>query len=143
MELAYRYFSTSGCAGILKIDDDIKIVNHDALSEAMVLNLDRTDYYGISVGHFRAPPSNALHVKKYTINLFKTLQVVNSDIVYAGGPFYWVSAKAIACIAKEGLEYVYEDVSVGHVVNRHPELVRVLDPSIHKAILRWEDGTES
>ena len=140
MELAYKYFSKSGCLGVLKIDDDIKILDKEQLK--LRLNLDGVDYYGISLGSFRSPPSKSLHINKYTLNLFKTLEVTNSNITYAGGPFYWVSAKTIDYIVNDGLQYIYEDVSVGYVASCHPELVRVLDTSIYNTVIRWNNESE-
>ena len=122
MELAYKFFSKSGCDGILKIDDDIKIVKPDILQYFINTELNKYDYLGISIGHYISDGNTVLAVKKYSLNLFKTLRSDKANIVYAGGPFYWVSFKTIQHIVQDGLEYICEDVSVGYVVGNHPEL---------------------
>lgn len=144
MELAYKFFSRSGCTGILKIDDDIRIKNSDKLKTFLnELETAPYDYIGITIGHFKSDGNLAPYMQKYKLNLFKTLQIAKADIVYAGGPFYWVSQTTINHIANDGLEYIYEDVSVGNVVKNHPELTRSICNTLFKNVIEWNDERES
>lgn len=143
MELAYKFFNKSGCRGILKIDDDIKIINQDILQHFVKTELYKCDYLGISIGHYISDGNTALAIKKYSLNLFKTLRNAKANIKYAGGPFYWVSFKTIQHIAKDGLEYIYEDVSVGYVVGNHPELTNGICNSLLNNVIVWNDESEA
>jgi hypothetical protein len=143
MELAYKFFSKSGCEGILKIDDDIKIVNADKLKDFIYTNLNQYDYLGISIGNFISDGNALLAVKKYNLNLFKSLRSAKANIVYAGGPFYWVSLKTIQYIAQDGLEYICEDVSVGNVVRNHSELRIGIFQNILNNVIIWNNESEA
>ena len=139
MELAYKYFSEVGCSGILKIDDDIKIINAAHLEKACSYYLDKCDYFGISIGSSGNIPKNSpLFIKKHSLNLFKNLRLIDTNIIYAGGPFYWVSSKTIEHIVKDGLEFVYEDLSVGNLVKNHPELKVAFDDSLYRKVVNWD-----
>jgi len=143
MELAYKFFSKSGCDGILKIDDDIKIINADKLKDFIYTELNKYDYLGISIGNFISDGNALLAVKKYNLNLFKTLRSAKANIVYAGGPFYWVSFKTIQYIAQDGLEYICEDVSVGNVVRNHSELRTGIFQNILNNVIIWNNESEA
>jgi hypothetical protein len=143
MELAYKFFSKSGCEGILKIDDDIKIVNTGILNHFIHTELNKYDYLGISIGNFVSDGNALLAVKKYNLNLFKTLRSAKANIVYAGGPFYWVSFKTIQYIAQDGLEYICEDVSVGNVVRNHSELRIGIFQNILNNVIIWNNESEA
>jgi hypothetical protein len=143
MELAYKFFSKSGCDGILKIDDDIKIINADKLKDFIYTELNKYDYLGISIGNFISDGNALLAVKKYNLNLFKTLRSTKANIVYAGGPFYWVSFKTIQYIAQDGLEYICEDVSVGNVVRNHSELRIGIFQNILNNVIIWNNESEA
>ena len=143
MELAYKFFSTVGCSGILKIDDNIKIIDTTLLEMAYSHYLDNCDYFGISIGSSGDTPKNyPLSIKKYSLNLFKSLRQIDTNIPYAGGPFYWVSSKTIEHIAKDGLEFVYEDLSVGNVVKNHPELKVIFNDSLYHKVIDWDNESE-
>jgi hypothetical protein len=143
MELAYKFFSPLGCSGILKIDDDIKIVDIPLLEMTCSYYLDISDYFGISIGNSGNTPKNhPLYIKKYSLNLFKSLRQIDINLLYAGGPFYWVSSKTIEYIAKDGLEFVYEDLSVGNVVKNHPELKVAFNDSLYRNVINWGNESE-
>jgi len=142
MELAYRFFSKSGCSGILKIDDDIKVVNPQILSHLLDSHARLYDYFGLTIGSACSKGHDTIYIKKYTINLFKKLRVVTQDFEYAGGPFYWVSSKVIDHIANDGLEYIYEDASVGYVVNNHADLKKIFVPSAFRTAVVWNNDSE-
>jgi hypothetical protein len=143
MELAYKFFLTAGCSGILKIDDDIKIINPTVLEMACFHYLDKCDYFGICLGNSANCPKNSpLDIKKYSLNLFKNLRQIDTSILYAGGPFYWVSSKTIEYIVKDGLEFVYEDLSVANVVKNHPELKVAFDECLYRKVIDWDNETE-
>ena len=144
MELAYKYFATSGCMGVLKIDDDIKIIDEKALTEYLEMYIPTCDYSGISIAYTANIRENqALAIRKYNINLFKTLRQIKSDITYAGGPFYWISSKTIEHIARDGLEFIYEDVSVGNVVKNHSDLRVGFNLGLYPNVVHWGTETES
>jgi hypothetical protein len=145
MELAYKYFNQTGCTGILKIDDDIQILNHQILSISLKNNICNHDYSGISVGRISHDMmhGNSLEIKKITLNLFKNLRLEIKNVVYMGGPFYWVSSNTIECIANDGLEFIYEDVSVGNVAMNHPELSRSFNEWMYNAVVTWDNATET
>lgn len=142
MELAYKFFSKSGCLGILKIDDDIEIVNTDSLFQILDNYTVEYDYFGISISSGCSEVYTRLNIKKYSINLFKKLILVTEDFEYAGGPFYWISFKTLGHIANDGLEYIYEDASVGYIVNNHAELKKVFIPSAFGTVVAWNNDTE-
>jgi len=144
MELAYRYFSKTGCSGILKIDDDIKILNGRKLSISLENNICKHDYSGISASrlNFQNKDGGSLTIKKYTLNLFKNLRLEDKDIVYVGGPFYWVSSNTIECIANDGLEFIYEDASVGYVAMNNSELSRSFNEWMFNSVVTWTNDTE-
>jgi hypothetical protein len=56
---------------------------------------------------------------------------------------YWVSSNVIKHLANDGLEYIYEDASVGYVVNNHVELTKVFIPSAFGSVVMWYNDTES
>lgn len=143
MELAYKFFLPLGCTGILKIDDDIKIINLDILIHFLDSNLYRYDYIGISVGWFESNEGDIPAVKKYTLNIFKKFRHSKAKVTYAGGPFYWVSFKAIEHIAKDGLEFIFEDVSVGYVIQNHVELTKLFTQSISNIAVVWNNESEN
>ena len=144
MELAYKFFSKSGCEGILKIDDDINIVNEHKLSHILDTHTIRYDYFGVSAGCLSSDGNMPLALKKYTVNLFKSLKVMAvPEFVYAGGPFYWVSSKAIEHLANEGLNFFYEDASVGYIINKHAELNRTFILGAFKTVVSWDNESEA
>jgi hypothetical protein len=144
MELAYKFFSKSGCEGILKIDDDIKIVNEHKLSHILETHTIGYDYFGVSAGCLSSDGNTPLALKKYTVNLFKSLKVMAvPEFVYAGGPFYWVSSKAIEHLANEGLNFFYEDASVGYIINKHAELNRTFILGAFKTVVSWDNESEA
>lgn len=142
MELAYKFFSKSGCKGILKIDDDIKIVNTRVLSHLLEIHIPKYDYLGVSISTGCSNGLEKLNIKKYSINLFKKLILITENFEYAGGPFYWISYKTLGHIANDGLEYMYEDASVGYVVKNHVELTKVCIPSAFRTAIIWYNDTE-
>jgi hypothetical protein len=62
---------------------------------------------------------------------------------YYCGPFYWVSNKAIQAITTIGLNFIYEDMSVGYAISLHPELTSFANNSFFKSIITIDDGTET
>ena len=144
MELAYKFFSSSGCTGILKIDDDIKIVDPIKLSHILETHTLRYDYLGITAGFLSSKGGTPLVLKKYSLNLFKSLRVREiTEFAYAGGPFYWVSSKAIQYLANDGLEFFYEDASVGYVINKHIELNKIYIQWAFNTVVRWDNESEA
>ncbi len=142
MELAYKFFSNSGCKGILKIDDDIKILNTRILYDILKVNTSMYDYFGITVSRGCSKGNENLYIKKYTLNLFKKFSLITDNFEYAGGPFYWISYKTLGHIANDGLEYMYEDASVGYVVKNHVELTKACIPSAFGTAIMWYNDTE-
>ena len=143
MELAYKFFNNSGCRGILKIDDDIKLLNKQGLSHLLNVHTSLYDYFGLSISTGCSNGLEKICIKKFSINLFKKLRIITSNFQYAGGPFYWVSSNVIKHLANDGLEYIYEDASVGYVVNNHVELTKAFIPSAFGNVVVWYNDSES
>ena len=148
MEYAFNFLKDSHCKGILKLDDDISIVD-TAAAKLVVENIfPKCDYMGISVGHFGARNPIPVEINKFNIKFFKTMQtVIKENFYYFGGPFYWISRAALQEVCKMGMMYFYEDASVGYAIFKSEGLT-VLDFNsvahgnlsfLSKAVFRIDD----
>lgn len=149
MEMAFKYFQEKEVNGILKIDDNTTILNKESFSK-IIPYLNSYDYFGIQSPTFS--PSiksennyylNHFDKEKYTYNCFKNifLRLQHLNMKFMAGPFYWVSLKAIDAIVQNGLEYLYEDVSVGYAISKKP-LKSYCEPSFFKTVISWDNSTE-
>lgn len=139
MEYAFNFLYKNGCSGIIKLDDDVQLLDKDT-AEYLILYLFSTyDYAGLGSGNFGGRIEK-VHISKYTFNFFKNLYV-KCDLPYCkyfGGPFYWLSRKALEQVCKTGLVYFYEDVSVGYAVSSNKELtVATNTEQYFKTVFTW------
>ena len=145
MEMAYRYFQTTECNGILKVDDDIIIFNKGQFTHYILPAFIKYDYVGGSIGEFGIyKGAIPIAIKKYTLNMFKKMLLhADTSFPYFSGPFYWVSKKVINSISSEGLELFYEDASVGYIVHKHNNISSYsFEPTYFKSIVYWNNDTE-
>ena len=116
MLMAYMFFNMLSIKGILKIDDDIYSIDDSVLD----LDYYEVDYLGIATGslyHINSVCSKNKRKDIYKdINLAIDISKLQYDYFY-GGPFYWVSNKAIKYIANSPYPYEIiggaEDMFVG------------------------------
>ena len=116
MEAGYRYFADTDCKGVLKIDDDIKIQNGDCLDILLQEVIPTIDFFGI-YKCIMPPGTRGFDLKRLKEREYvgKSWEL-NRYVTYFAGPFYWVSAVAIRQISAVGLEFPFEDVSVGAAI---------------------------
>jgi len=127
MEYAFNFLKNSGCKGVLKVDDDLSVLDKQLAYQIMQQGMNQCDYMGISVGLFGEENPMPVNLTNYTINFFKTMQTVPKEkFYYFGGPFYWLSRAALEEVCKMGLIYFYEDASVGYAIYKSNNL-KVLD----------------
>ena len=126
---ALKFLSRYNIRGILKIDDDTSIVDPAIFNT----NFTDADYAGASVGS--AFPGVRM--------LGERPVVIEKQFMYFGGPFYWLSAKAMRHIAKAGFKYPWEDASIGHAIaeNLDQFTVRFLPFNDNKQVV-WSNHTE-
>lgn len=127
---AFKFFCRYNTKGILKIDDDTSIEDPTILQN----NFTEADYAGASVGSM---PSGTCTVNKNIVTIEK-------QILYFGGPFYWLSAKALHHIIKVGFKYPWEDASIGHAIGLRPDFftVRFLSFNDTKQVV-WSNDTNT
>jgi len=104
---AYKYLDSMGVSGILKMDDDTAILEPDIVLDPRnylvdYMGSDFSLYDKGSVIFFE----HSSFKERYPIT-------IEHPIKYFPGPFYWISAKALAHIVSYGLHYPWEDVAVG------------------------------
>jgi hypothetical protein len=126
MNVAYNYFSNTNVKGILKIDDNTiisfpDIIEHDFTD---LINNSKYDYIGLEKVIVKKDTNNYIKMKNRTPmpilgNIYHKLDI---DISYFGGPFYYLSPRAIKQISTTGLIFGYEDFSVGYSVSKNPAL---------------------
>ena len=127
MEYAFNFLMKSGCKGVLKVDDDLSVLDKQLGHQIIQQVINQCDYMGISVGLFGKENPMPVNLTNYTINFFKTMQTVpKEEFYYFGGPFYWLSRAAMEEVCKMGLIYFYEDASVGYAIYKSSNL-KVLD----------------
>jgi hypothetical protein len=66
---------------------------------------------------------------------------IDCNFYYFEGPFYYVSKKAINQISKNGLQFLYEDVAVGHAINKDAKLKKYIWPFKDRGV-SWDYQTE-
>ena len=140
MQLAFS--ALRGVAGVLKIDDDIRIPDPSCLQELRTIITD-TDYFGIAPIYIKEGAKVKLRYgdsKKFS-PLFNHLETMSmKDFVYFGGPFYWISDKVLTKFEDDTLEYPWEDLAVGYLVSNYPELKVKHLP--WKKRVTWPNDTE-
>ena len=141
MQLAYT--ALKDAPGILKIDDDIRIADPTCLEELKEI-IKTTDYFGISDVKMKSGNVTLLRYgesKKFS-PMFNHLQTVSKkDFVYFGGPFYWISQKVLQKVPTDTLEYPWEDLAMGYLVSKYPEMKVKCLPWTKR--ITWTNDTET
>jgi len=142
IELAFAKFTD--IPGILKIDDDIRIQDPSCLTDLQKI-ITKTDYFGIAKVDKKKNTSYPVISGKKFSPIFNNLHAYfNKDFIYFGGPFYWVSKNTLQKIATDNLEYPWEDLSVGYLVSKHPELTVQFMPWNKEKRITWDgNATET
>jgi hypothetical protein len=145
MNLAYNYFSNKKVKGILKIDDNTiisypDIIEHDFTD---LINNSKYDYIGLEKVIVKKEGNNYIKMKNRTPmpilgNIYHKLDI---DISYFGGPFYYLSPKAIKQISTTGLIFGYEDFSVGYSVSKNPAL-KIFTWNFKNKGISWDNEKE-
>jgi hypothetical protein len=157
MYKAYVFLQESKCKGILKLDDDTKILNTQ-LFEAIILNqlecidyvgIEKSDYTYINVVFYNKINSieyklHETQIKNPLLPFTKRLfTVVDTPFQYMAGPFYWISNKALQYICKDTFEYIDEDASVGYCIQKYSDLTVQSNDMLKGVCVSWSDETES
>lgn len=126
---AFKFFCRYNTKGILKIDDDTCIEDPTIFQE----DFTDVDYAGASVGSM-FPGTRVFN---------KDIITIEKQILYFGGPFYWLSAKALHHIISVGFKYPWEDASIGYAIGLHPNFfaVRFLSFNDTKQVV-WSNDTD-
>ena len=126
---AMKFLSRYNISGILKIDDDTTIVDPAIFDNKFT----EADYAGASVGS--AFPGVRM--------IGDTPITIEKQFMYFGGPFYWLSAKALKHVVESGFKYPWEDASVGYAITQQPDnfTVRFLPFNDNKQVI-WSNDSE-
>ena len=143
MNIAYDYFSKIPIKGILKIDDNTTISFPDIIEHDFLHLLDSYDYIGLEkvtvkkdeVPYIKLNNRNNIPLLR---NIYNKLDI---DISYFGGPFYYLSPKALKTICEIGLIFSYEDLAVGYAVCKNKLLKSYLWNFKNKGI-SWDNSKE-
>jgi len=145
MNVAYNYFSNTNVKGILKIDDNTiisfpDIIEHDFTE---LINNNKYDYIGLEKVIVKKEGNNYIKMKNRTPmpilgNIYHKLDI---DMSYFGGPFYYLSPKAIKQVSTTGLIFGYEDFSVGYSVSKNPAL-KIFTWNFKNKGITWDNEKE-
>lgn len=126
MNLVYNYFNNTSCKGVLKIDDNTIISFSDIIKYDFMELTEKHDYIGLDIVHRSPKNSEYIYLKNRTqIPLFENIyHKLDIDMSYFGGPFYYISKKALSQVVKVGLVFSYEDLSVGYAICKNSALKR-------------------
>jgi hypothetical protein len=141
IELAFAKFNYKH--GILKIDDDIRIRDPSCLTDLQKI-ITETDYFGIAEVNIKKNTSNpVISGKKFSPIFNNLIAHFRKDFIYFGGPFYWVSKNTLQKITTDHLEYPWEDLAVGYLVSKYPELIVKFTPWYEEKKIMWDGATET
>jgi len=143
MNLIYNYFSKTSCKGILKIDDNTKILFSDIIEHDFMDLITQYDYVGLEqvVISKDSTPYYKLNSRTKMPLFTNIYHKIDIDIKYFAGPFYYVSKKAVKTIAEEGLKMTYEDMAVGHVISKNKHLKKFMW-NFKNIAVSWDNATE-
>ena len=117
--------------GMFKCDDDV-IINLNHLNNLIDQQLGNASYIGHAnyIGHATA------RYKSERKNINNPHFIPDDDIVYCGGPLYYLSKKSIECFnnGTQITDIYYEDMLVGYHLNKHnifPEKNNLYSDNIH------------
>jgi hypothetical protein len=141
MQLAFTVLKNK--TGVLKIDDDIRISDPSCLTELQRI-ITNTDYFGISQASKKKDTGTPVKDGAKFSPMFNNLVAYfHKEFSYFGGPLYWISKKVLQKIATDGLEYPWEDLAVGYVVSKYPELKTQYLPWKIDRKITWDNSTET
>jgi len=126
MASVYAFISFAGTqACILKIDDEIRCTDQEALISEILPLVQARDYIGVAWYHGQYEVKRWWHVGKChdrSLNERPYGLIVNAD--YANGPSYAVSSRAVNILGKASIclegqfrAELYEDLAVGKILN--------------------------
>jgi hypothetical protein len=109
--------------GCFKCDDDI-LINIDSIIHFIKTSKIFSINYAGTTCILHSKENNNSHLIKKLDQLSKDLQINTPNVIYCGGPLYYLSKKALQIISDEPitdklLNMVYEDVIIGHILNKH------------------------
>ena len=126
---AYEFLANQGYTHILKLDDDIQILDTVDMNflVAAIHAMKEFDYValkGVGGGEVPDKPGsiiiNTYHWNKCKNPMMNHTYAVYPAVDYAGGPCYWISARAIKRFSKSDFEKcVFEDVCLGIACKKH------------------------
>lgn len=143
MNLAYNYFSNSNVKGILKIDDNTIISYPDIIEHDFTDLMHKYDYIGLEKVIVKKTENNYIKMQNRTPmpilgNIYHKLDI---DMSYFGGPFYYLSPKALKQISITGLTFGYEDFSVGHSISQNKSL-KIFTWNFKNKGISWDSHKE-
>ena len=143
MNIVYNYFSKTSCKGILKIDDNTKILFSDIIEHDFMDLITQYDYVGLEQVIISKDSDPYYKLKNRTqMPIFTNIyHKIDIDVKYFAGPFYYVSKKAINTISEEGLQMAYEDMAVGHAVSKNKHIKRFMW-NFKNIAVSWDNATE-
>jgi hypothetical protein len=142
ISLAYQYFSKTNCKGVLKIDDDAKIISPSIFQKELMDLVSKYDYFGVSErtilkrDGFLKYNTGANFIDHVYENIYHK---IDYNIHYFEGPFYFVSKKALLAINKVGISILYEDVAVGYILTGYPDIKTFLWKNMFGSHIIWND----
>jgi len=130
MSLAYEYLLAAGITGVLKVDDDVQIRDPGILDGPLL----ESDYSG-------AEQFAAKGGYEYPLKTTSYMWMLDVDVTYFTGPFYWLSAKGMAQVLRVGPKYPLEDLNTGHAISLDPSLKVYSAPIKNRGVI-WYDEHE-
>jgi hypothetical protein len=134
MHLCYTFFNQYDIQGILKIDDDIHI---DPEYENFIFNKKTFEYDYLGVVE-KCIKSLKIKNENSESGFDVLLEIPRQNIVYYGGPFYWLSKTAIQKVVELNPVSIIEDANVGYCMTLWKECKRKNTNWSTSGILRWE-----
>jgi len=143
MNLAYDYFNKTECKGLLKIDDNTKIIFPEVIEHDFMELIPQYDYIGLEKVVISKDKKPYVYLQPRTKIPFleNIYNKIDSDFEYFGGPFYYISKKAINQIVIIGLKFLCEDMAVGYAISKDKNLKKNLWPFKNIGV-SWTNATE-
>lgn len=149
LKIQHAFSALSDFDGILKIDDNTQILNTQCLP-FLVKTIKQYDYVGVNINNKGKGEQLSLRdecdIYNKLLPQFRNLSVTfDKSFYYFGGPMYWVSKKVLQLLSlnDRGLEYPWEDLSVGYFISHYNSLTSLLLPWKENGFVDWDDSTES
>jgi hypothetical protein len=143
MSIAYNFFNKIHVKGILKIDDNTVISYPDIIEHDFLDLTQKYDYIGLEQVKISKDKTPYIHmVNRTKVPLLENVyHKVDIDVTYFGGPFYYLSPKALNQVTTVGLKFGYEDVSVGYAVTKNKALKQYMWNFKNKGV-SWDNEKE-